>query len=466
MEEKARSIFGSSVNITSEGKRHLGAVIGSNSFKKKYCEEKVDSWMKELSTLCEIAESQPQSAYAAYTKGYRSKFTYFLRTINQFKDYVTPVDNLLSEKFIPKLFGADTSLGQLRDVITLKQSDGGLGINILAEEAEEQHNSSKKITLLHVESIINQEHVIRKQSTDEKTVEDLKHENSLQKLETRKLKMARIDANLTDNIGTFVKRARDKGASSWLNALPIEDQDFVLNKEEFRDALRLRYNIPLDNLQSTCPCGDRFSVSHALSCKKGGFISQRHDTVRDVLAVLLNKVCKDVETEPHLIPITTEIMDLRTANVNDDSRLDIKARGFWRRGQTAFFDVRITHVNSESQKECDTSKIFKTHEQAKKREYLQRVIDVENGSFTPLVFGTNGGMGMECDRFLSNLANKLSAKSEDKYAAIMSWMRTRLSFEILRSTLVCVRGSRVPFKRNNNDIDDFALMNVHSHLNV
>ena len=31
--------------------------------------------------------------------------------------------------------------------------------------------------------------------------------------------------------------------------------------------------------------------------------------------------------------------------------------------------------------------------QAKKREYNERILEVENGSFTPLVFGTNGGMG-------------------------------------------------------------------------
>ena len=66
----------------------------------------------------------------------------------------------------------------------------------------------------------------------------------------------------------IIEQTTDKGASSWLNALPLENQDFNLNKAEFIDALRLRYDIPLENLPSTCACGERFDVNHALPVKK------------------------------------------------------------------------------------------------------------------------------------------------------------------------------------------------------
>ncbi len=39
-----------------------------------------------------------------------------------------------------------------------------------------------------------------------------------------------------------------------------------------------------------------------------------------------------------------------------------------------------------------TESIFKQHED-EKRSYLQGVIQVEQDTFTPLVFGTNGGFG-------------------------------------------------------------------------
>ena len=115
----------------------------------------------------------------------------------------------------------------------------------------------------------------------------------------------------------FFEQARDKGASSWLNSFPIEEQGFNLNKEEFRDALRLRYSLPLRDLPIYCTCGETFIVCHALSCKKGGFIAQRHDNIRDTLTVPLNKVCHNVQVEPHLQKIDNERFQLRTANVND-----------------------------------------------------------------------------------------------------------------------------------------------------
>ena len=93
-------MFGDSVNITSDGKRHLGAVLGSHDYNKQYCEEKVGMWVQELSILSEIAKTHPQMAYAAFTKGYKSKFTYFLRTIENFHQFVSPVDQLLAEIFI------------------------------------------------------------------------------------------------------------------------------------------------------------------------------------------------------------------------------------------------------------------------------------------------------------------------------------------------------------------------------
>ena len=59
----------------------------------------------------------------------------------------------------------------------------------------------------------------------------------------------------------------------------------------------------------------------------------------------------------------------------------------------------------------------------KKRKYQQRVLacyrllvlDFEMESFTPLIFGTNGGMGADCNCFLKRLAEKLSEKNEEPY---------------------------------------------------
>ena len=45
---EAKKVFGDEDNITTEGQRHLGAVIGSQEFKDQYCREKVLGWKGEL----------------------------------------------------------------------------------------------------------------------------------------------------------------------------------------------------------------------------------------------------------------------------------------------------------------------------------------------------------------------------------------------------------------------------------
>ena len=124
-----------------------------------------------------------------------------------------------------------------------------------------------------------------------------------------------------------------------------------------------------------------------------------------------------------------------------------------RSSATAFFDVRVSHVNSRATKtdqRPQSSKIKKV----KKRKYQQRVIDVDMGTFTPLVFGTNGGMGEECQIFLKHLAEKLTKKTGDTYANTITWIRTRLSFEIIKSVHMCVRGTRTPFYKENDFLTD------------
>ena len=83
------------------------------------------------------------------------------------------------------------------------------------------------------------------------------------------------------------------------------------------------------------------------------------------------------------------------------------------------------------------------------------------GSFTPLVFETDGGIGADSNCFLKRLAEKLSEKNEDPYHITITWIRTLLYFGILRSVHTCLRGSRArtPFHKipQGDFIDDCRL---------
>ena len=88
------------------------------------------------------------------------------------------------------------------------------------------------------------------------------------------------------------------GASNWLIAIPLAEHRFNLSKDEFRDALALRFNHDYKGLSSKFPRGQRFEVTHAMNCKRGGFAIMRHNDIRDFEANLLKKLCNDVEIEP------------------------------------------------------------------------------------------------------------------------------------------------------------------------
>jgi len=69
-------------------------------------------------------------------------------------------------------------------------------------------------------------------------------------------------------------------------------------------------------------------------------------------------------------------------------------------------------------------------------------IIVDGESFTPLVFSTFGGLGKEATIFYNRLANLLSQKHNTSYHQTLSWMHCLLSFSLLRSAILTIRGSR------------------------
>ena len=86
-----------------------------------------------------------------------------------------------------------------------------------------------------------------------------------------------------------------------------------------------------------CACGQGFSVDHTLNCPTGGYLTLRHNELRDFTAEILWEFCSDVCTEPHLQLLSGETLTYATANVEDGACLDVFAIGFWGgRHQKAF----------------------------------------------------------------------------------------------------------------------------------
>ena len=102
----------------------------------------------------------------------------------------------------------------------------------------------------------------------------------------------------------------------------------------------------------------------------------------------------------------------------------------------------MTNADNISQQNTRLESVLKKHETEKKKKYNRRVMEVEHGSFTPLVFTTSGVMSHECSKFHKALAEKISTKKDERYDTIMRYLRVKLSFLSLKSTLLCLRGTR------------------------
>ena len=76
------------------------------------------------------------------------------------------------------------------------------------------------------------------------------------------------------------------------------------------------------------------------------------------------------------------------------------------------------------------------------------------------MFSPYGGNGREAERFLTELAQKLSDKKKVDYSIAIHWLRARLCFNLLRSAVLCVRGSRTTKHELNTDFSGAEIVNV------
>jgi hypothetical protein len=427
------------VNITTQGKRHLGAAVGSTDFRDEFVSRKVKQWCDEIELLSNVALSQPHAAFAAYVHGQASKWSYISRTIPDIGHLLEPLDKVIQEKFIPAITGRAPCSELERALLALPASLGGLNLSIPSSEAMDCFEASTKITAPIIALIAFQDADILEAN---RVVQVNKSSVAKEKRKNQAAKAESIYSQLSPSQQRLMECNREKGASSWVTALPIDEHGFVLHKGAFRDALCLRYGWSIQKLPLQCACGQSLSVDHAMICQKGGFPTLRHNEIRDLSANLLKEVCTNTCIEPALQPLNGETFRLATANTEDGARVDIRASGFWCTAQEAFFDVRVFHPNAPSYRSKSLGALYKQHENAKKREYSARIREVERGVFTPLVLSTAGGMARECTTFFRRLADSLASKRDVPYSTIMGWLRCRISFALLRSAIRAIRGSR------------------------
>ena len=214
------------------------------------------------------------------------------------------------------------------------------------------------------------------------------------------------------------------------------------NLTQRRVCRRVLHSLWMDSLKPPL-CETAFSLQHALDCKLGGLRIIQHNEVRDTLAQCMREAgCSAVEIEPQLQPLEGEQFDYKSANKDDEARSDIKCCGFWNNMRQAYFDVKVVSPFARSNAPLKPAQLFKNAERSKIREYGERIRNVDHGDFTPLVFTCAGGMAPKSHLVLKRLAEKLSERQNIQLSVVSGWLRCRLSFALLRTTLLCVRATR------------------------
>ena len=341
---------------------------------------------------------------------------------------------------------------------------GGLGICNPAEAAELEYEASKNITAVIQQAIKNQADDFENVNQDEMKKEKLKTKQLKKSKNEEKLNSIVTSTDISPFLIRSLELASEKGASSWLVTAPNQQHGFFLNRQEFQDAMCLRYGWEIKGVPKVCACGKQNSIDHALTCKRGGYVIMRHNSLRDTEASLLREACHDVRLEPELIPLQQDedMMMASSTATQDRARLDISASGVWCNMERVFFDIRVTHPNNPSNCNKSLRQIYKEHQREKKNKYNERIIEVEKATFVPLIFTTSGGMGPECEKFNKRLAELIAIKRKESYADVITYIRKRLRFALLRSTLIALRGYRGQNAvRKNVDLSEVAFNLLH-----
>ena len=191
-------------------------------------------------------------------------------------------------------------------------------------------------------------------SEDEIKKKKIKKKNKIKNTEETNGETTEIRSSQRDKMSFMKIRLNDitqePGSSSWFTVFPIKRLGFNLSKSDFWDAVRLRYKLPLKRLSSPCGC-----QKHAISRRKGGFITLRHNELRDNTAEMLEEVSR----EPALQPLSGEIK----GSQSDKVRSDISTIRFWIRGQRAFFDNTAFDPNAQRHQSKTLRKCYKINEQ-------------------------------------------------------------------------------------------------------
>jgi hypothetical protein len=231
-------------------------------------------WAAAVGELSQVAERFPQSAYAGLQKSLQQEWQFLQRVTDGLGKEFRGVEDALMTKFLPALFGTTETNNSLRQLACLPVKKSGFAIPDPTTTADENWTTST-VVCGHLIAVL--------RGTEEFCSVDHNHIMAegratmrLRKSSTSDVKLASIFNGLVADRSRTIKRGQHTGA--WLSALPSTVNGTELSAQEFQDAISIQHGITPSDLPAQCDgCDARFTLQHALGCKKGGLISPQRD---------------------------------------------------------------------------------------------------------------------------------------------------------------------------------------------
>ena len=241
------------------GTRYLGGHIGDEGACTEWIESKVAGWVAGIKSLSKMALCSPQCAFAGLQKSLQSEWMHLQRSIGGLGPAFAPVEDAISSCFLPALIGKDPESpipADLRRLLSLPVKHAGIGVPDPTASAANHHATSTECTSLLTSSLLG--HTTFNLADHKSTMQQGRSAAKLASL-------SRSDASLTDLTADMPKLrlrkvTRNRETGAWLNIIPTIVNGLSLSKMEFRDGLRMRYGIGLENLPYKCDgCGAKFT---------------------------------------------------------------------------------------------------------------------------------------------------------------------------------------------------------------
>lgn len=422
------------------GARYLGGFIGSPHDQAEWLKPQIDAWCFGVRALAKAAVQYPQTAYAGLCKSLQSEWLYLQRVLPECGEAFAPLEQTIRERFLPALVGEKDAPGEaLRLLTRLGVKSAGLGILDPTLTAETNHASSLALTNLATDSLLSSAPLSVATHQSHARERRLALQGERHARDAAQLQQLCQQEGLRES--RRLQRAKDTGI--WLSVLPQTLNGTDLSRDEFRDSVRIRLGLPVLALPTTCDgCGKPFSLAHSQVCKNGGLVTMRHDDLKMEIMSLCAQAFSPgaVRDEPKINTYREPTAD-GPAQAQAELRGDISAHGFWTRGKTTIFDVRVTDTDAPSHSGQDPYKVLAKQERAKRDVYAAPCAE-RRRDFTPLVFSVDGLMGEKATEVSRRLACRLSKKWGRSYSTVCGFVRSRLSISLVRSVSMLLRAPR------------------------